>query len=72
MATVVVLVKRIVKKPQDELTAYDNSTLNPHTEPVARVKPGETVEVETWDAYGGVVSPERTFQQAVEDGAVAP
>jgi len=64
------MVKRIAKKPQDELTAWDNSTLNPRTEPVARVKPGETVEVETWDAYGGVVSPRRTFQQAVEMGAV--
>ena len=70
MATVETMVKRIVKKPQDKLTAWDNSTLNPRTEPVARVKPGEKVEVETWDAYGGVVSPDRTFQQAVEDGAV--
>jgi len=70
VATVVVMVRRIVKKPQDKLTAWDNSTLNPRTEPVAWVKPGEAVEVETWDAYGGVVSPERTFQQAVEDGAV--
>jgi acetamidase/formamidase len=64
------MVKRIAKKPRDELTAWDNSTLNPLTEPVAHVNLGETVEVETWDAYGGVVSPRRTFQQAVEEGAV--
>lgn len=62
------MVKRIEKKPQQELTPTDNSTLNPFTEPVAHVKTGEIIEVSTWDAYGGIISPTRTFQEAVEQG----
>lgn len=62
------MVKRIEKKPQDKLTATGNSTLNPFTEPVACVESGEEIEVSTWDAYGGIVSPTRTFQEAAEQG----
>lgn len=62
------MVKRIEKKPRNKLTATGNSTLNPFTEPVARVNPGEVIEVSTWDAYGGIVSPSRTFQEAIEQG----
>jgi acetamidase/formamidase len=62
------LVIVIDKKQQNELSPIDNSTLNPFTEPIARVKPGEIVQISTWDAYGGIVSPTRTFQEAVEQG----
>ncbi len=62
------MIKRVEKKPQNQLTATGNSTLNPFTEPVARVKPGEVIEVSTWDAYGGIISPTRTFQEATEMG----
>jgi acetamidase/formamidase len=62
------MVMRIKKKLQKELNPIENSTLNPFTEPVARVKPGEIIEISTWDAYGGVISPNRTFQEAVEQG----
>jgi acetamidase/formamidase len=62
------MVIRIEKKPQKELTPIKNSTLNPFTEPVARVKPGEIIEISTWDAYGGIISPTRTFQEAVNQG----
>ncbi|MCW4048980.1 MAG: acetamidase/formamidase family protein [Candidatus Bathyarchaeota archaeon] len=61
---------RVERKPREEITAFDNSTLNPVTKPVAYVKPGDIVEVTTWDAYGGVVDPETTFQQAIEKGIV--
>jgi len=62
------MITRIDRKPLGELTPWDNSTLNPVTKPVAHVKPGEVIEVSTWDAYGGVVSPSRTFQEAVDLG----
>ena len=58
----------IERKPREELTATGNSTLNPFTEPVAQVKPGEEVKITTWDAYGGIIGPDRTFQQAIEQG----
>ena len=64
------MVKLIQRKERDQLTAKDNSTLNPYTPPVAWVRPGEAVEVETWDAYGGVVSPTQSFQDAAEKGLV--
>jgi acetamidase/formamidase len=62
------MVKRIEKKPQDKLTAIGNSTLNPFTEPIAYVEQGEEIEVSTWDAYGGIISPTRSFQEAVDQG----
>jgi len=58
----------IERKPREELTATSNSTLNPFTEPIAHVRQGEVVKITTWDAYGGIVSPECTFQQAIEQG----
>ncbi len=61
---------KIKKKPQKELTAINNSTLNPLTEPIAYVKSGQVVEISTWDAYGGVVNPNQTFQQAVDKNLV--
>jgi acetamidase/formamidase len=54
-------VRRIKRKERSQLTTWDDSTLNPYTAPVARVRPGEAVEVETWDAYGGVVSSGPSF-----------
>lgn len=58
----------IERKPCEELTATGNSTLNPFTEPVAYVNPGEEIKITTWDAYGGIIGPDRTFQQAIEQG----
>ena len=51
----------IERKPREELTATGNSTLNPFTEPIAHVKTGEKVKITTWDAYGGIIGPDRTF-----------
>ena len=62
------LPRKIRKKPKEQLTAKDNSTLNPYTKPIAKVKPGEIVTISTWDAYGGIVNPNQTFQEAVEKG----
>ena len=62
------LARKISRKPRAKLSPRDNSTLNPYTEPIAIIKPGETVIISTWDAFGGVVSPKQTFQEAVEKG----
>lgn len=62
------MIKVIERKPKSELTAIDNSTLNPFTEPIAYVNPGEIVDISTWDAYGGIVSPKRSFQEACDQG----
>ncbi|MBD3207452.1 acetamidase [Candidatus Bathyarchaeota archaeon] len=53
---------------RQELSPKDNSTLNPYTDPIAVVKPGETISISTWDAFGGVVTRDQTFQEAVEKG----
>ena len=62
------MIKVIERKPKSELTAIDNSTLNPFTEPIAYVNPGEMVDISTWDAYGGTISPKRSFQEACDQG----
>ena len=49
------MVKRIQKTPFDMLTPSTTSTLSPFNKPIATVKPGEEVEIETWDAFGGCV-----------------
>ena len=40
----------MVKIPFERLTPSKTSTLSPFKKPVATVKPGEEVEIETWDA----------------------
>jgi len=51
------MTRRINKKPEEELDALVDSVLDPRTPPIANVKPGETVEVETWSALTRVVNP---------------
>jgi acetamidase/formamidase len=51
------MTRRITKKPEEELDALVDSVLDPRTTPIANVKPGETVEVETWSALTRVVNP---------------
>ena len=62
------MVRRIMRRPWDELDPMENSTLGPYTEPVATVRPGEVVEVEAWDAFGGVVKPGQTYAEAEARG----
>jgi len=62
------MVRRIKRKPWDDLNPMDNSTLGPYARPVAAVSPGEVVEIETWDAFGGVVKPGQTHADAVARG----
>ena len=51
------MTRRIKKKPEEELDALLDSVLDPRTPPIATVKPGETIEVETWTALARVINP---------------
>jgi acetamidase/formamidase len=64
------LSKEINRKPKEKLSLLENCTLNPYTDPIAIVHPGEVVTISTWDAFGGIVTPNQTFQKAVENGLV--
>jgi amidase len=64
------MVRRIDRRNRGQLDPVANSTLNPFTEPIAKVEPGEEVVISTWDAFGGAVRRDQTFQQAVERGDI--
>jgi len=64
------MVITVEKRKQENLDPFENSTFNPYTKPIATVNPGEIVSIHTWDAFGGVVKPGQTFQQAVDKGKV--
>ncbi len=51
------MVRRVSRKPVDELDPLVDSVLGPHTPPIASVRPGEVLEVETWDAMTKVTNP---------------
>ncbi|UCD43794.1 MAG: acetamidase/formamidase family protein [Candidatus Bathyarchaeota archaeon] len=51
------MVRRIERKPVEKLDRLVDSVLGPHVPPIASVKPGEVVEVETWDALTRVTNP---------------
>lgn len=62
------MIKRIMKTPFEKLTFITNCTFGPLNKPVATVKPSEIIEVETWDALGGVVKPGQTLKDVLEKG----
>ena len=68
----ILMVTRIPKVPFDRLTPSGTSTLSPFNKPIASVKPGDEVEIETWDAFGGCVTETQTRQQALEKGVKVP
>lgn len=55
-------------KKREELKLEVSSVLSPYVEPLATIKPGETIEVATYDAFGGVIKPGQTYAQAIERG----
>jgi acetamidase/formamidase len=63
-----VLVRRIRKTPWEKISWTRNCTLGPMSKPVATIRPGETVEVETSDASGNVVRPDQTLEDARQKG----
>jgi len=62
------LVRKIPKAKFEELSSINNCTLGPLNKPVATIKPGETVKVETWDAISGVIKPNRTLEDVIQKG----
>jgi len=62
------VVRRIRKTSWEKLSFINNCTLGPLNKPVATVKPGETVEVEIWDALGNVVKPGQTLRDVLQKG----
>ncbi|MCW3978620.1 MAG: acetamidase/formamidase family protein [Candidatus Bathyarchaeota archaeon] len=51
------MVRRIKRKPVEELQHLVDSVLTPHNPPIASVNPGEAVEIETWSALTKVTNP---------------
>ncbi len=66
------MVVRVPKLPFEKLTPAGTSTLSHQNPPIAKVKPGVEVEVETWDAFGGCIIPGTTRQKLLEDGVKVP
>jgi amidase len=62
------VVRRIRKKPFEDLSLISNCTFGPLNKPVATVKPGEVVEVETWDCFANLVKPNQTLKDLLEAG----
>jgi acetamidase/formamidase len=62
------LIRRIKRTPQEKMSLVGNCTLGSLNKPVARISPGETVEVETWDARGNIVRHGQTLSDAVQKG----
>jgi acetamidase/formamidase len=62
------LIRRIRRTPQKKMSLTRNCTLGPLNKPIASIKPGETVEVETWDAMGNIVSAGPTLGDALQKG----
>jgi acetamidase/formamidase len=60
--------RKITKKPFDEMTQRADCVFGPDVKPIATVVPGEVVEIETYDCFANVVSPQRPWKQIWESG----
>ncbi|MHA1238472.1 MAG: acetamidase/formamidase family protein [Candidatus Odinarchaeia archaeon] len=59
---------KLIKKPSFEsLSFIKNCTLGPLNEPIATVDPGEIVEIETFDCYGDVITPEQPLDKVIQE-----
>lgn len=62
------LTRRIRKTPWEKLSLTNNCTFGPLNKPVARIKPGETIEVETWDSRANTMSLSRVVKEQRREG----
>ena len=62
------MIRRIRRTPQKKLSFTRNCTLGSLNKPVATITPGETVEVETWDASGNIVKPVQALAETIQKG----
>jgi len=60
-------VKKISKVPFEKLSKTANCTFGGSEKPIAVVKPGETVKIETWDCFGGVVKPNQDLKKVLDE-----
>lgn len=64
------MTRRIRKTPFGELSLLNNCTFGPLNKPVATVKRGEVIEVETWDCFANLVKPNQTLKDLLESGTL--
>ncbi|MGA2523597.1 MAG: acetamidase/formamidase family protein [Candidatus Bathyarchaeia archaeon] len=62
------MVRRIRRTSREEMSLTKNCTLGSMNEPIAKITPGETIEVETWDARGDVVRTGQVLEDAIQKG----
>ena len=61
-------VRTIKRTSKEKMSLKQNCTLGPQNKPVATVAPGETVEIETWDARGGILVAGQTPADVAQRG----
>jgi acetamidase/formamidase len=64
----IALVRKILKNTFEELSYIGNCTFGPLNKPVATIKSGEIVKIETWDALSGVIKPSKTLADVIQKG----
>lgn len=64
------MARRIKKTPFEAMSLVNNCTFGPFNKPVAAVKPGEVIEVETWDCFGNLVKPGQTLKDVIESNTL--
>lgn len=60
--------KRVRRVSLEELSIERSCMFSHLIEPIATVKPGEVVEIETWDCYANAVNQDQTLKDLVEKG----
>jgi len=60
--------RRITKKQYANLSAITDCTLSPLNKPIVAVRPGETVQIETFDCFSDVVRPGSDLAKALREG----
>ncbi len=64
------MARRIRKTPFADLSIINNCTFGPLNKSVAIVKPGDILEVETWDCFANLLRPDQTLKDVLEAGTL--
>jgi len=60
--------RRIRKRQYADLSTITDCTLSPLNKPIATVRPGEAIQIETFDCFGDVVRPDKDLAEALREG----
>jgi len=60
--------RRIGKRQYANLSAVTDCTLSPLNKPIATVRPGEIVQIETFDCFGDTIRPGKDLAEALRKG----